>query len=232
MSQDRSVILPGGRTLPVSVRRSMRARRILVSVTPIEGTVELVLPRGVPVAEGMAFVAAKSSWIARRTEGALGRVPFAEDVVLPWLGGDLRIRRTGTRRATAWRDGATLYVPGGPDELPGRVGRWLREAARGEIARRVADKAARLDRPYRRLAVREVRTRWGSCSARGNLSFSWRLGLAPEPVLDYVVAHEVAHLAELNHGSKFWAHVADLCQDPDAARAWLKANGPSLHRYG
>lgn len=232
MNQAQSVTLPDGATLPISVRRSPRARRILLSVTPVDGSVELVLPCGVPLAEGMAFVEAKSAWIAARTAGALGRVPFAEDVVLPWLDGSLQIQRTEARRATAWREGATLHVPGRQDELPGRVGRWLRNAARAEISPRVADKSARLDRPYRRIAVREVRTRWGSCSARGNLNFSWRLGLAPEAVLDYVVAHEVAHLAELNHGKKFWAHVTDLCEDPDGARAWLRANGPSLHRYG
>ncbi len=227
-----TVALPGGGTLRVAVRRSARARRILVTVAPVDGVVELVLPHGVPVDEGMAFAAAKAGWIAEKTARALGRVLFAEGVELPWLGARLRVRAAAGHRATAWRVGETLFVPGRPEELPGRVWRWLRASARLEIVPRVADKAARLGRPYRRVAVRDARTRWGSCSARGNLSFCWRLVLAPERVLDYVVAHEVAHLAEMNHGRRFWTHVARLCEDPAGARAWLKANGPGLHRYG
>ena len=232
MSGPVAVALPGGETVPVSVRRSRRARRILLSVKPVDGAVELVLPRGAALADGIAFAAAKAGWIAARTARAPGRLPFAEGLALPWLGGTLRIRRAGERGATAWRVGETLFVPGRAEELAGRVARWLRAAARAEIAPRVADKAARLGRPYRGVAIREARTRWGSCSPRGNLSFCWRLVMAPEPVLDYVVAHEVAHLAELNHGERFWSHVAELCEDPAGARAWLRANGPSLHRYG
>ena len=226
------VTLPGGRSLPVAIRRSHRARRILLSVKPIDGAVELVVPYGVPLAEGIAFVVAKTDWIAARTAAAPGRLPFAEGRVIPWLGRDLQICQSSARRATPWRVDDTLFVPGRPEELSGRVGRWLRAAARAEIAPRVADKAAQLGRSYRRIAIRDVRTRWGSCSARGNLSFCWRLVLAPEPVLNYVVAHEVAHLAELNHSARFWAHVAELCEDPAASRAWLKVNGPILHRYG
>ena len=214
----------------VAIRRSPRARRIQIRVAPVGGKVELVLPPGATRAEGLAFLEKKRGWVAERTGNALSRIPFADGTVLPFLGGELTIRRTG--RAGARREGDTLRVSGRPEDLPPRVEAWLRHAARTEIEPLVAEKAARLGKRHGRIAIRDTTSRWGSCSAKGNLGFSWRLVMAPTEVLDYVVAHEVAHLAEHNHGKRFWAHVARLCEDPDGSRRWLRRNGAGLHRYG
>lgn len=222
--------LADGRALEVAVRRSARARRIQIRIAPVGGAVELVLPPGAARADGLAFLERKRDWVAARAARAHTRVAFADGVAFPFLGGELTIRCAGGGRAGARRVGDTL-VTGGQD-LPGEVERWLREAARAEIAPLVRDKAARLGARPGRIALRDTVSRWGSCSAAGNLSFSWRIVLAPVPVLDYVVAHEVAHLAEPNHGARFWAHVERLCDDPEAARAWLRQNGAALHRYG
>ena len=216
----------------VAIRRSPRARRIQIRVAPVGGAVELVLPPGATRADGLAFLKAKEGWIAERTANALSRVPFADGTVLPFLGGALTIRRAGRARAGARRDGDTLRVSGRPEDVPPAVEAWLRRAARAEIEPRVAEKAARLGKPHGRITLRDTTSRWGSCSAGGNLGFSWRLVLAPPQILDYVVAHEVAHLAEHNHGKRFWAHVARLCDDPEGARKWLRRNGAALHRYG
>ena len=224
--------LPGGGTVDVAIRTSPRARRIQIKVAPVGGAVELVLPRGIARAEGLAFLARKAGWVADRTAGAFSRVPFADGTAFPFLGGELAIRCTGADRAGAHRKGDTLNVSGRPEDVSPRVERWLRRAARAEIEPRVREKAARIDAPYGRIALRDTVSRWGSCSARGNLGFSWRLVMAPPPVLDYVVAHEVAHLAEHNHGKRFWAHVGRLCEDAGASRAWLRRNGAALHRYG
>ena len=232
MTGEREFVLPSGRRLPLVLRRSRRARRLRVTVSPVDGRVELVLPQGAALEDGLAFVDAKRRWIERRRSLAPGRAPFVDGAVLPFLGASLRIRRAPLPRGRPRREGGELLVPGGEADLARSVGAWLRQAAQEEIAPRVADKSARLGRTPGPLAIRDTRTRWGSCSAHGSLSFSWRLVLAPEPVLDYVVAHEVAHLAEMNHGPRFWAHVAALCRDPAGARAWLRANGPALHRYG
>ena len=216
----------------VAIRRSPRARRIQIRIAPVGGKVELVLPPGASRAEGLAFLEKKRGWIAERSANALPRVPFADGTVFPFLGGELTIRRTGRAGAGARHEGDTLQVSGRPEDVPPRVEAWLRRAARAEIEPRVEKKAARLGKPHGRITLRDTTSRWGSCSARGNLGFSWRLVMAPPPVLDYVVAHEVAHLAEHNHGKRFWAHVARLCEDPEGSRRWLRRNGATLHRYG
>ena len=113
-----------------------------------------------------------------------------------------------------------------------RVRRWLIAEARREIGGRAERLVHRVERPMRRLSIRDPATRWGSCSATGSLSFSWRLILAPPAVLDYVVAHEIAHLRELNHSARFWSEVAGLVGDSKAERAWLRRNGTQLRRYG
>jgi predicted metal-dependent hydrolase len=113
-----------------------------------------------------------------------------------------------------------------------RVRDHLVAMARTELAGRARPLAARIGRKLVRVGVRDTKSRWGSCSGRGNLSFSWRLVFAPEPIIDYVVAHEVAHLAEMNHGPRFWRLVESLSPDSAAARAWLKRHRSRLLSYG
>jgi predicted metal-dependent hydrolase len=126
-----------------------------------------------------------------------------------------------------------LTVPGDPAHLSRRLTDYLKAEARREIGIRARDKAARIERRVAAVTLRDTRSRWGSCNSAGRLNFSWRLIMAPEFVLDYVVAHEVAHLAEMNHGPKFWRLCAQLSgADPTTARAWLKRHGPELHAYG
>ena len=232
MSAEATLRLADGRRVEVAIRRSARARRIQIRVAPVGGAVELVLPRGATRAQGLAFLGEKEAWIGERTARAHSRVPFADGETIPFLGGEIALRYAGPGRPGVRRTGDALEVSGPADGVPPLVLRWLRREARAEIAPRVRAKAARLGAAYGRIALRDTTSRWGSCSAGRNLNFSWRLVMAPPPVLDYVVAHEVAHLAEPNHGKRFWAHVARLCDDPEGARAWLRRNGASLHRYG
>jgi predicted metal-dependent hydrolase len=126
---------------------------------------------------------------------------------------------------------STLHVPGPMSAVSGRVAGFLRESARAACAEGVARHAAALGRHPGRISLRDPRSRWGSCTSRGDLMFSWRLAMAPAAVLDYVVAHEVAHLAEMNHSQRFWAAVARLCPDHAGPRDWLRRNGAGLHAY-
>jgi predicted metal-dependent hydrolase len=152
---------------------------------------------------------------------------------VPVLGVVHRIRRDHDRAAAPVRivDGEIL-VRGDPAHLARRVRDHLIALAGAEIASRARRLAAQIGRDVARVTLRDTRSRWGSCSARGNLSFSWRLIFAPEPVLDYVVAHEVAHLVEMNHGQRFWKLVADLVPDNAGPRAWLKRHRTRLLSYG
>ena len=217
----------------VSIRVSPRARRIALRIDAAERKVELVLPPGVPTSHGLRFLAAKQGWIAARLAALPQPVRFAEGVIVPVFGIPHRIRREDDPAAppVAIRDGE-IRVRGDHTHLERRVRDRLVAMARAEFADRAHRLAARIGCKLARVGVRDTKSRWGSCSGRGNLSFSWRLVFAPEQVIDYVVAHEVAHLAEMNHGPRFWRLVESLSPDSAAARAWLKRHRSRLFSYG
>ncbi len=217
----------------VSIRVSPRARRIALRIDAAERKIELVLPSGVPASHGLRFLATKRAWIAARLAALPQPVRFAEGVIVPVLGIPHRIRREDDPAAppVAIRDGE-IRVRGDSAHLERRVRDHLVAMARAEFADRARRLAAQIGRKLARVGVRDTKSRWGSCSGRGNLSFSWRLIFAPEPVIDYVVAHEVAHLAEMNHGPRFWRLVESLSPDSAAPRAWLKRNRSRLLSYG
>jgi predicted metal-dependent hydrolase len=217
----------------VSVRVSPRARRIGLRIDAVERIVELVLPPGVPASNGLRFLASKRRWIAARLASLPRPVPFAEGAIVPVTGVPHRICREIAAGAppVAIVDGE-IRVGGDPMHLARRVRDYLVAMARTELARRARHLAPRIGQKVARVTVRDTKSRWGSCSGRGNLSFSWRLILAPEPVIDYVVAHEVAHLAEMNHGPRFWRLVESLSPDSATPRAWLRRHRGQLLSYG
>jgi predicted metal-dependent hydrolase len=216
---------------PVSIRISQRARRVALRIHSAEGKVEVILPRGVKT--GLRFLAAKREWIAARLQALPQSVPFVEGAVVPVLGVPHRIEhdRDPAAPPVSIADGE-IRVSGDPAHLARRVRDHLVITARAELAPRARRLAARIGREVTRVNVRDTKSRWGSCSGQGNLSFSWRLILAPEPVLDYVVAHEVAHLVEMNHGPRFWHLVERLAPGSAAPRAWLKRHRNRLLSYG
>ncbi len=218
---------------PVSIRISPRARRVGLRIDSAERKVELILPRGVSERTGLRFLAAKRAWVAARLEALPQPVPFVEGAILPLLGVAHRICHELDPAAPPVTivDGE-IRVRGDPVHLERRVRDHLVAAARAELVPRARRLAARIGRKVTRVNVRDTRSRWGSCSGRGNLSFSWRLIFAPEPVLEYVVAHEVAHLAEMNHGPRFWVLVESLAPGSAGQRAWLKQHRNRLLAYG
>src|SRR5712692_8642186 len=218
---------------PLSIRLNPRARRLLLRVDASARRVELVLPRGVPAEHGIKFLAAQRGWIAARLAALPPSVPFVEGAIVPVLGLPHRIRRESDPAAppVAIVDGE-IRVRGEPAHLARRVRDHLISFARQELGRRARLHAARIGKPVTRVSVRDTKSRWGSCSAKGSLSFSWRLVLAPDSVVDYVVAHEVAHLAEMNHGPRFWRLVQSLNPDCAMPRAWLKRHRSRLFSYG
>jgi predicted metal-dependent hydrolase len=189
--------------------------------------VQVTLPRRAPMREAAAAVAQLEPWIARRMAQveALRAEAAGRGDAIPYLGDELSILRE-PGRTRAHRRGDLLLVPAngaGP-----AVERWLRRAAREEIAPRAHAAAAALDAAVTRVSIRDQRTRWGSCSSSGALSFSWRLVLAPEEVLDYVVWHEACHLRAMDHSPRFWALVAEHCPGYERPRRWLRDHGPGL----
>jgi predicted metal-dependent hydrolase len=218
---------------PISIRVSPRARRIALRINAAERTVELVLPPGVPASHGLRFVQSKRGWIAARLEALPPPVPFAEDAMVPVLGVPHRIcREVDANAPPVAIVGGEIRVRGEAAHLARRVRDFLAAMAGREFARRARPLAARIGREIAQITVRDTRSRWGSCSGRGNLSFSWRLIFAPERIIDYVVAHEVAHLAVMNHGPRFWRLVESLSPDSATPRAWLKRHRSRLFSYG
>lgn len=217
--------------LELAVRVNRRARRISLKVDPALERAVLVLPGPGALDEGVSFARSRAPWL----KGALARLPprvaFADGALVPYRGRPHRIRHVPADRGVRCRDDEIL-VAGRPEHLERRLADWLKAEARRLLAIRATAHAAALERRVARIGVRDPRSRWGSCAPDGRLSFSWRLVLAPPEVLDYVVAHEVAHLVEANHGPGFWALVARLEPDYAPAKAWLKRHGPALHRYG
>ena len=209
-----------------------RARRILLRIDRNARRAELVLPLGVSVADGRRFAETKALWLRNRLALLPESLPFAPGATVPILGRDCLLVHAPGGRAGVVRDGDRLIVSGHSDFFARRVRDWLKREARRRIAGLAHAKAGRIGCKVARVSVRDQQSRWGSCSSNGNLSFSWRLILAPEEVLDYVVAHEVAHLAEPNHSPRFWELVDRLSDHAEFSRKWLRAHGPGLHAYG
>ena len=202
-------------------------------IVSTERKVELVLPRGVSPNTGLRFLAAKREWVAACLQALPQLVPFVEGAIVPVLGVPHRIQRENAPSLPPVRiiDGE-IRVRGDPAHLARRVQDHLVITARDELAPRARRLAAQIGREVRRVSVRDTKSRWGSCSGDGNLSFCWRLIFVPEPVLDYVVAHEVAHLVEMNHGPRFWDLVERLAPGSAGPRSWLKRHRDRLLSYG
>jgi len=226
--------LPDGTRLPVILRHSARAHRIALRLRASQPGIELVVPTGVSLARALAFLESRRGWIAAQAQKLPPHIPFVDGAAIPVLGVEHRLTALGLRRGVPpFRiGGGAIEVTGLADHLARRTEAGLRDHARQLLADKTAHLAARLGQPAGRVTVGDAASRWGSCSAAGNIKYSWRLVLAPEPVLDYVVAHETAHLAEMNHSRRFWTLVESLHGPYDAERNWLKRNGARLLRYG
>ncbi len=213
--------------LPYSVRRSDRARRVRVSVDA-QGGVEVVLPRRSPERAAAAAVVELRPWIDRRLAEtrAVRAAIAARGAVAPYLGRDLELRPE-PGRSRVHRRGDVLLVPD-DDRAPDAIERWYRRAAQREIGPRLDAAALALGVEYSKLTIRNQRTRWGSCSETGAMSFNWRLLLAPEAVLDYVIWHEACHLRVMDHSPRFWALVRHHCPSFADHRRWLRRHGNTL----
>ena len=193
----------------------------------------LTAPLRMSRATAVGFAEAQAGWIAARLKRLPERRPFVDGADLPLFGTPHRIRHRADMRGTVWRDGSEIHVAGRPEHLPRRLRDWLVAEMRRRLLPLVHAKARTVERPVKRITVRDSRSRWGSCGPDATMSFSWRLVFAPPEVLDYLVAHEVAHLVHLNHGPRFWALARMLCESPiEVPQAWLKKNGEVLLQYG
>lgn len=225
---------------PIEVRRHPKARRMTLRVSRTRRAVIVTLPPQCDINQAGTFLNSNIEWVQKHLGTLPQPVAFQSGVVVP-LRGEMHeveflstcARGEGVVNRIAATDGISKLVISGNDETgPRRLQRWLIDQAREDLDERVLWHARNLGLRARRITVRDQSTRWGSCSTTGSLSFSWRLIMAPAFVLDYVAAHEVAHLGQMNHGPKFWALVRKTMPRFEEAREWLNIYGMDLHRYG
>ena len=222
-----------GRAMPLTVRANARATRITLRIEPGGRALRLTVPAGLAEREVAAFLDRHQGWLITK----LAR--FSADTSLK-AGGEIPLRgvrhtivHTGKLRGVseaAVVDGQpVLRVSGLEEHMGRRIADFLKKEARRDLEALVAGHAAIIRKPVNSISMKDTRSRWGSCSADGNLSFSWRIVMAPPSVIDYLAAHEVAHLKEMNHGPRFWSLCERLCPHMEEAKVWLKRNGTMLH---
>ncbi|KTQ88152.1 metal-dependent hydrolase [Aureimonas ureilytica] len=226
-------LLVAERRVPLEVREHPTARRITMRMTPGGGGVRLTVPRRTARATVLDFLERHRGWVEER----LGPAPqlVCDGARLPFRGGALLVVHDPARRLTRldpppqeggdWR----LHVGGEPAHTARRVADALKREARRDLEAAVERHATQLGLRPRSISLKDTTSRWGSCTADQRLSFSWRIVMAPPFVLDYLVAHEMAHLREMNHGPGFWSLCRELCPGMDAGRAWLRTEGSGLH---
>ncbi len=223
-----------GEAVSVKLRLNPRARRVIVKVHPSTGEVTVVAPTERGLSHALDFARGEQTWIARQRARVLLPVVLAPGVLLPFRGVAHDVRHGGgSGPAPVLRDATAqvLWVHGRAEHAQRRLTDFLKREARLLIEAQVLDYAAQIGVSPARITLRDTASRWGSCSAARMISFSWRLIFAPDFVRDYVVAHEVAHLKEMNHGPRFWKLVEKLHPRFKEAQVWLRVHGRSLQRY-
>lgn len=220
-----------GRTLPLKIAENPRARRLTLRIKPGNKGLSVTTPVGISMLEVERFLYRNKGWLEERLEKVPERPQVRPGIKIPIRGVNHEIVHEPGRGVTETvraEDGAQLIVRGDRIHLPRRVADFLKKEAKAEIGALVDKHTETIGRKAKSIRFKDTVSRWGSCSSEGNLSFSWRIMMAPKPVIDYLVAHEVAHLVHMNHGKDFWSLCEELCPDTDRCKAWLKKNGSAL----
>lgn len=225
-----------GRILPLRIVENDRARRLTLRIDAGGRGLRVTVPPGIPAREVDGFLARHEGWLEARLAKVPDQPVVRPGVKLPLRGVPHLIVHEPDRRGTVTvgEHGGqpALIVHGDRRHLPRRLADFLKREAKRDIEALVEKHAGAVGRRARAVRFKDTSSRWGSCTADGTLSFSWRIMMAPRPVIDYLVAHEVAHLKEMNHGPRFWKLCRELCPRTDEAKTWLKKNGGALQAIG
>ena len=215
----------GSPPIEVRLKRNSRAKRLTLRLSRTDGNATLTMPARASLREAEGFAQRQEGWLRAQISKLPERTELLDGGRLPFRGVDLEIAATTGRSIRV--EGNKILVGG--RHSGARLQAFVKTEARNALVPAVEKYTTRINRPFKRITLRDTRSRWGSCSAEGNLMFSWRLVMAPPVVLDYVAAHEVAHLVEMNHSSAFWDVVRQLMPDYQNHRNWLREHGSKLH---
>ena len=235
-------LIVAGETLRVTIKKAAAARRFTLRVRAATRDVVLTMPARGSMAKAREFAQRHADWLETRLTRLPQGVPLLPGSIIPVRGVDHLIVHRPAARRIVWIEAATnqdmsspgvhLCVSGEMAHVPRRLADYLKKEARRDLESAVAHHSRQIAKPVLKITLRDTTSRWGSCSSRGSLNFSWRLILAPAYVLDYLAAHEVAHLVHMDHSAAFWKLAGTLAPEMPKAEAWLKLHGTSLHRYG
>lgn len=216
------------------IRKSKKVTRIILKMN-IRSELQLIIPKGVAGEDALLFALSRSEWIKENLAYLPERIPFKPGIKTPILDKLYLIKTVKFKCGSGsgiWLEGSRLIVADHRPDISLRIRKWFQRSAQDLIAAKIFNVATTHIKKVKRIIIRDPYGRWASCSDNGTLSFSWRLFMAPEWVIDYVVAHEIAHLSEMNHNPKFWLLVINMVGNIEAANSWLTSCGPELQRYG
>lgn len=223
-----------GQNVNVRLEINAKARRLILRIDERRREAVAIAPSKRKLGEAVEFAKDRVDWLAAQIANLPQSTPLQPGATFPLRGQPCLISLDGPGRRACLEPGdpLVLRVPGSPETTARRVERFLRAEAKSNLQTCVERHCATLNVAARRVTVKDTRSRWGSCTSDGRLAFSWRLVMAPPEVLDYVAAHECAHLLEMNHSPAFWAHVATCQPDWKRYRQWLRTHGRQLHAVG
>ncbi|MEM9841227.1 MAG: SprT family zinc-dependent metalloprotease [Pseudomonadota bacterium] len=226
-----SLVTKCGQTVNVRLEVNPKARRLILRLDERNREAVAVAPHPRKIGEAAAFARDRVDWIFQNLQSLPQELRLEAGVSFMLRGTPCEIRLDGPGRLPSLEPGPPqiLRVPGEPKSAGQRVERFLKKTAKADLVDAVSHYCDLLRVESRRVSVKDTRSRWGSCTSDGRLAFSWRLIMAPSPILEYVAAHECAHLLEMNHSPAFWAHVAKCRPHWQQERAWLRRHGRELH---
>lgn len=227
--QSHIVIDANGTQVKISLSRNKRSKRLTLRQNVSDGNFKLSMPMRGTIKQAEAFCRQHSAWIAKKSADMQDMIKFADGQYIPLHGQPVKLVFLEPLRGKTQLNDNEIHVYGGAQYAPRRLTTWLKDQAKKDILQAIEKYQPLLQVKYSKLTIRDTKSRWGSCSSSKALSFSWRLVMAPQNVLDYVVAHELAHILEMNHSPQFWAHVDAVCPHMKASQKWLKTNGGQLH---
>ncbi|MEM6780789.1 MAG: SprT family zinc-dependent metalloprotease [Pseudomonadota bacterium] len=235
MTSKKLVHLQAGLPENLIVKVSPRAKRMALRLDPQSRVMNLVVPKRARLENAYLFANEHKQWIYDRLAELPDPVPFEDGEKLPVFGMKRQIEvdyDPDLRKTDIELYSNELYVSTNKEDPSNRIKRFLKEEAKNHMTEMVHEKAAEIGGDVQSVTIRDTKSRWGSCSEDGKISLSWRLIFAPYEAMDYVVAHEVAHLVHMDHGDRFWDLCADLSEDFSTGVMWMKEHGHELMRYG
>lgn len=221
-----------GRSLQLILKSDRRAKSLKLRCDPFGDKVHLTLPYRANLEDAQKFLDKSQAWLAKQLSKRHLKISFSHGAVIPILGQQYAIHHRATTRPHIEIVDHTLYVEGEENRIHLLIHKWLRFHALGVLQQKSIQLAHKLAVVVNKVRVRELKSLWGSCAADGSLTYSWRLIMAPEAIVEYICAHEVSHIIERNHGKQFWSLVESLCPHFKSSRRWLREEGKNLFLYG